>query len=653
MADELLPGLFSDNPAYQQAWQNAQQPMTTVTPEQLIAAKSEADSAFDNLSVAPQPSVARTIAASIGASLPALFGGITGGWEGAGYGGAGASSAMQNFQRTEEATMKREQDSSRVAAEKKQRGYETLLALAERAAEKKGGLEAELLIAGGKDISDTNQAKLKADADRELEMTRFDNDKELESIKTTNKGLVTEAMAESLKAQGEKLGVKIEVLPGEPIEVGKVVLDQLELRRKELADEGINTDREADNSRETLKALMGDEAKEAQRETTLKGIEMRGDQTRQTLATKKELAKMGAVARAVVGRIQMGEDPTPEDMAGITDPNDMKIVMSYWRDKDKSRQANVKLAQGDRRLDIQDKSVTGTLADKEVGRELQARDLNLKEANQVWTQAFKTKQLEVQQEYQNEQIGIQKMRAVAQANAQALRDRKFEAQSIPPEAISDAQAAMAELGASPKQLEMLSHERNQQGLGMAVGEIRRAIQYKTQANGLTKKPLPAKAVDAYAAANTVQDVLANAYKIIDKLEKDSMGNRYATYTAQKLESLIPVSDAAQAKSWLTMDGMRLLYTQSGKQINETEAKLFTDFFAGAAPIAIGDLRARFDELAMSSLTTAVANLEAAELYGGTRASAKVLAKRLIKRIPPKIAAEAVKLRPSLFTEGDE
>lgn len=649
MADELFPGLFSDNPAYQQAWQNAQQPMTTVTPEQLIAAKSEADSAFDNLSVAPQPSVARTIAASIGASLPALFGGITGGWEGAGYGGAGASSAMQNFQRTEEATMKREQDSSRVAAEKKQRGYETLLALAERAAEKKGGLEAELLIAGGKDISDTNQAKLKADADRELEMTRFDNDEKIEQMKIDAKGKITPELAELAASMGREVNETVRVPIGDSLEAFDAALEAIKGKREIMERNSVAADREADNSRETLKTFMGDESKDKDRQNRLDVVNARGTQVKELARLKKELVQFSDPGKSALIKATNGE----LDLNGVTDPNETDTIVKTYARYHGVEQGERKLAQGDRRLDIQDKSVTGTLADKSVGRELQARDLGLKEANQVWTQEFKTKQLEVQQSYQNEQIGIQKMRAVAQANAQALRDRKFEAQSVTPEAISDAKAAMAQLGASPEQLEMLSHERTQQGLGMAVGEVRRAVQYKNQAGGLIKKPLPAKAVDAYAAAMSVQDVIDNAYKVIDKLEKDSMGNKYATYTAQKLESLIPVSEAAQAQAWLTMDGMRLLYTQSGKQLNETEVKLFTDFFAGAAPMAIGDLRARFDEIAKSSLTTAVANLEAAELYGGTRASAKILAKRLIKRIPPKVADQAVKLRPSLFTEGDE
>lgn len=644
--DELLPNLFPDNPVFQAAWDRNRNQTPSVSADEIARARADADSAFENLSVAPRTPISRTIAAAIGASLPALFGGISGGWEGAGQAGTGMVSAMRNFQAQEENNLQREQQASRLGYEKKQRSYETLLSLAQREREQRDQMTNELLMKAGEDISENKRAKDRADEARALERLRFENDKELEDIKTANKGSVTQEMADSLKAQAEKLGLKIEVAAGEPIEVGKVVLDQLELRRKELADEAIATDREADNSRETLKALMGDENKEADRANKLDQISARGVQTRMTLGTKKELAKMGAVARATVGRIMDGEDPTPEDLAQITDPNDMKIVMNAWKNKQQA-------TQGNRRLDIQDKNVTGNLADKAVGRQLQARDLGLKEANAAWSQEFKAKQFEAQRSYQNAQLGLQKQRVLAQQNAQLLKTRQFEAQMATPEAIAAEKTSLASIGATPEQLATLESEHTQQGLKLASGEIRRQLQYQKQATASIPKRLPAKAVEAYAAANNVQDILDNAYKVIKVLEKDSLGNPYATYTAQSIERLIPVSDAARAKSWLTMDGMRLLYTLSGKQINETEAKLFTDFFAGSAPMAIGDLRARFDDIARNSFTTALSHLDASAILPETRSSAKILAKRLVQRTPPKTARELVALRPDLFTEGDE
>ena len=637
MADNsLLPSLFEDNRAYQPAWDQARNWQPSITNEQLEAARADADAAFGDLSTAPTIPADQTIAASIAAALPALFGGITHGSEGAGWGGEGAVAAIKDFQARSQKDIERQQEASRLGYEKKQRGYETLLSLAQREREKNDENVNSLLMAGGKDASDSMRAEAQAENQREIQRMQDEN----ELLKIDKQNEADQITPELSKILEEKFGVPIP--PGTKFKLAEDMLT---------AD-----DKAAGRSNDVLKMFLEDKAKADARENARTLVADRGLQTRLTLEEKKKLSAFSGAEQEVIANASRGK----LDFSGIDNPEVMKLASKVYNDNAKLGQqdrkldqADIKLKQADRGLDIRDKSVTGTLADKAVGRELQARELGLKEADVNWQQDFKLQQEKRIAEAQNRGLDIQERRLLAQNNAQAFREKQFTSQATTPEGIAAAAQALRESGASDSQIAILSSERTQKGLDLAMGEIRRQVLQQKQIAGEIKKPLPAKAVEAFAQANTVQDVLDNAYKVIDQLDRESWGNPAATFTAQQIMGMIGPSDRAIAAKWLTMDGMRLLYTQSGKQINETEAKLFTDFFAGSSAIAVGDLKQRFNELARSAYTNALSQLDAGYLYAGTRAGSKELAKKLAKRAPSGLAGQLVSLRPNLFTSGDE
>lgn len=637
MADNsLLPSLFEDNPAYQAAWNQARSWQPSITNDRLAAARSDAEGAFDNLSAVPTTPAEQTIAASIAAALPALFGGITHGAEGAGWGGEGAVAAIKDFGARSQKDIERQQEASRLGYEKKQRGYETLLSLAQREKEQNDENVNSLLMAAGKDASDNMRAEAQAENQRELQ--RMQDETELLKIDKQNEAdQITPELSKILK---DNFG--IDAPPGTKF---KLAEDMMTAQDKA---EGRSSDK--------LKMLLEDERAKQTRENELKKIAARTEGSMKLKEYTKELAGLSDAGKKALTAAAAGD----LDLTGVTDPKEVDTIIKTYgkmhavsQGDRKLDQADVRLDQGDRSLDIRDKFVTGALADKAVGRQLQARDLGLKEADMNWQQGFKLQQEKRVAEAQTRGLDIQERRLVAQNNAQALRERQFTAQATTPEGIAAAGQTLREAGASDAQIAILSSERTQKGLDLAMGEVRRQILQEKQIAGEIKKPLPAKAVEAFAQANTVQDVLDNAYAVIDKLDRESWGNPAATFTAQQIMGMIGPSDRAIAAKWLTMDGMRLLYTQSGKQINETEAKLFTDFFAGSSAIAVGDLKQRFDELARSAYTSALSQLDAGYLYPGTRAGSKQLAKKLAKRAPSRLANQLVSLRPNLFTSGDE
>lgn len=636
MADEYeLPGLFP------QLLEQQRQRQPIVPPDQLAAARSEADSYFSKLQETPTTPLPQLIAAALGASLPAIIGGFSGGIEQAGYAGPGMGAAMTSFMDRQDDLHKRQQRTAEIGYEKRQRMYDTLLDLSVKDKASRDSDMQDVLLAGAKEQGEISRA----DATRanQIQLQRMQDETELEKTRITNPPVSEELANEIAKLSGGKYLVE----PGASKQAAEAALQVIQAKGAATRDEVDRLRLEYD-----IEKTEWERSPQGQ-EQALAKIRAQGEETRKNATLRDQLGNLTPEETRAIELARQGQ-PVPDELIDkMKDPKALALLAKTSRDFKIGVQGDTKLAQGERGLDLKEKFGDANIADKVVGRSIQQQQLELQKQKAVWGQSFQMQREERMKEAQVQGYALQKQRLVAQQNAMMLKSKAFDMQVATPEQIAAEKASLAASGASPEMLATLDFQTSKQGLGFAVGEIRRRMGQAAQINGETKKPLPSKAIDAVADSRRMTEVLSSAYEALSELKKLNKGSPYATYTAQKMQEDLPLTKRGLLKDWLFFDGMQMLYTLSGKQINETEAKMFTDFFSGASAMALGDIEKRFDELAEAGYAKTLTHLEGAYLYEGTRGPAKEMAKKLALKAKPAQAAKMMQAAPELFTAGDE
>lgn len=147
------------------------------------------------------------------------------------------------------------------------------------------------------------------------------------------------------------------------------------------------------------------------------------------------------------------------------------------------------------------------------------------------------------------------------------------------------------------------------------------------ADRFTKANLPEPINNAVIGAGTLNEKLGAVYERVKKLVEEP-GNPQAKFAKIKLSSVVPASEIALLKEWMNYNGFDLAIDLNGggRSMSDQDRQAVTNFIAGDAAMAAGEIKDRFEHILNIANTKAVEGLRVASKQSRMANSAKEVAR---------------------------